>query len=332
MTNRKDEISPLRQALKIDKDYQSVVKEIQSLLLIGQSTAYKAVDNIKVQTYWQIGERIVREEIKNKDRADYGKYLVDNLTVDLGIARRRLYEFIKFYRHYPIVRALHGQLSWYHYLALITIESENKRKFYENKAVINSWGYRELNKQIKSKLFEKASVKEVEEIFRTKLPTVIPAEIFKDSYDFNFIESASGEGEKELESNLINNVILFLKELGEDFSLIGRQIPIKIDKQTHFIDLVLYHRGIPCIVLVDLKTGKLNSRDVGQMNKYIWYYRRNKQYDHEKDTIGLIICQYAGEEEVVYALDDLEDKIFIAQYKTKLPSENQIRSMLKDFD
>ena len=106
-------------------------------------------------------------------------------------------------------------------------------------------------------------------------------------------------------------------------------MPIKIANQSHYIDLVLYHRGIPCTILVDLKIGKLDSRDVGQMNKYIAYWRRNRQYAHEQPTIGLIICKDAVEEEVMYALDDLEKKIFIATYKAKLPSEEKIKKAVQ---
>jgi hypothetical protein len=93
--------------------------------------------------------------------------------------------------------------------------------------------------------------------------------------------------------------------------------------------MVLYHRGIPCVVLVDLKIGKLDSRDIGQMNKYIGYWRRHKQYEHEQPTIGLIICREAGRKEVIYALDGLEEKIFIAKYKVKLPSEAKIKKAIR---
>jgi hypothetical protein len=110
---------------------------------------------------------------------------------------------------------------------------------------------------------------------------------------------------------------------------LGSQVPFLIDNEKHFIDLVLYHRGIPCVILVDLKIGKLDSRDIGQMNKYLGYYRNNKQYVFEQDAIGLIICKELGREEVVYALDGLEEKIFIASYKTKLPSEEKIKKILK---
>jgi hypothetical protein len=129
----------------------------------------------------------------------------------------------------------------------------------------------------------------------------------------------------------LDNFEKFLKELGQDFAILGRQVPIKIDRQTHFIDMVLYHRGIPCVVLVDLKIGKLDSRDIGQMNKYIVYWRRHKQYEHEQPTIGLIICREAGREEVIYALEGLEEKIFIAKYKVKLPSEAKIKKAIRKF-
>ncbi len=304
------------------QEYRSLVQELKSIISTGQYTAYKAVDNIKVQTYWQMGERIVREELRHKDRANYGQYLVHNLTSDLGIDKIQLYRIIRFYRIYPIIGAVRQQLSWRHYLELIKIEDDEIRRFYEQKTVQNSWGYRELHKQIKARLYENTSPEVIQDAFQTKLPAVNAPEVFKDTYDFDFLEPT--ESEKDLEDRLVVEFEKFLKELGEDFAILGRQVAIKIDGQTHYIDLVLYHRGIPCVILVDLKIDKLNSRHIGQMNKYVGYYRLNKQYEHEKDTIGLIICRHAGKEEVRYALDGLEQKIFIAKYKAKLPSEAKI--------
>ena len=330
MPKKEHGLLPTNRSLQSDRDYQGLLRELQSILSKGLHKAYKAVDNLKVQTYWQLGERIVREELAHKDRADYGQYLVDNLVADLGIPRPRLYEIIKFYRTYSIVRALRGQLSWRHCLVLIGIEEETKRAFYEQEAILCSWSYRELERQIKDQFYEKKSCSEVEAVFKTKLPAISPQQVFKDAYDFNFIEMECHENEKDLENKILLNCPTFLKELGEDFAFLGNQVPIKIDGETHFIDLALYHRGIPCMILLDLKMGKLDSRDIGQMNKYIGYWRRHKRYEHEKDTIGLIICREAGREEVVYALDGLEEKIFIAEYKVKLPSETKIKNALRD--
>jgi len=263
--------------------------------------------------------------------SDYGKYLVDNLTADLGIGRRDLYRIVKFYRVYEIVGSVSPQLSWTHYRYIIKIGNEKERAFYQHKTIIHSWSVRELQKNIKDKLYENTTPKDIHSIFQNKLPAVQPKEVFKDTYDFDFIELHADRSEKELEDKILANFEKFLSELGQDFSILGRQIPAKIDRQTYFIDMVLYHRGIPCVVLVDLKIGKLDSRDIGQMNKYIGYWRRNKQYEHEQPTIGLIICREAGREEVIYALDGLEEKIFIAKYKVKLPSETKIKKAIRKF-
>ena len=186
----------------------------------------------------------------------------------------------------------------------IDIDDSEKRGFYERQAVLHSWSVRELQRQIRNKLYEKTPKKEITETFRTTLPAVTTNEVFRDTYDFSFIELEYKGSEKNLEDQILSNFEKFLKELGEDFAILGRQQPIKIDNQTHYIDLVLYHRGIPCVILVDLKIGRLDSRDIGQMNKYIGYYRRNKQYSHEKDTIGLIICKEAGRnDEIKYSVE-----------------------------
>ncbi len=321
---------PSKSLVRKDKNYQNLLTELKSIIAQGQYRAYKAVDNIRVQTYWQLGERIVREELQYQDRAGYGEYLIEYLTVDLGIARRELYRIVRFYRLYEIVGSVSPQLSWTHYRYLIGIENEKERAFYQNKTIINSWSVRELRKQIKSRIFENTPKKDIQAVFQTRLPAVEPREVFKDTYDFKFIEFHADPDEKELEDKILSNFEKFLRELGGDFAILGRQVSIRMDGQTHSIDMVLYHRGIPCVVLVDLKIGKLDSRDIGQMNKYIGYYRRHRQYTHEQDTIGLIICREAGREEVIYALDGLEEKIFIARYKVKLPSEAKIKKALRD--
>ncbi|HOB71291.1 MAG TPA: PDDEXK nuclease domain-containing protein [bacterium] len=162
---------------------------------------------------------------------------------------------------------------------------------------------------------------------RKLLPKADALDIFKGSYDLGFIRNYLNE--KEFENSLISNIETFLNELGIDFCFAGRQVPVKIDGTTHFIDILLYHKGIPCNILVELKTRKLDARDVGQMNKYVSYFRINRQYEHEKETIGLIICSEAGIEEAQYALGGLEEKIFIATYQPKLPTMEQLKKAVK---
>ncbi len=315
----------------ISKDhdsYRNLLNELKSILNIGLARAHKAVDNIKVQTYWQIGEKIVRNEIENKERADYGKQLVAQISFDLGINKRELYRIIRFFKLYPIVASVTPQLSWTHYSVLVDIENPEKRNFYQQKSVDYSWSVRELKNKINSQLYENSAREEIGVSQKRKLlPQADALDIFKGSYDLGFIRNHLNE--KEFENSLISNIEAFLNELGADFCFAGRQIPVKIDRATHFIDILLYHKGIPCNILVELKTRKLDARDVGQMNKYVNYFRINRQYEHEKDTIGLIICSETGIEEAQYALGGLEEKIFIATYQPKLPTIEQLKNAVK---
>ncbi|HQO93073.1 MAG TPA: PDDEXK nuclease domain-containing protein, partial [bacterium] len=306
----------------------NLLNELKSILNKGLARAYKAVDNIKVQTYWQIGEKIVRNEIENKERADYGKQLVAQISFDLGINKRELYRIIRFFKLYPIVASVTPQLSWTHYSVLVDIENPEKRNFYQQKSVDYSWSVRELKDKINSQLYENSAREEIGVSQKRKLlPQADALDIFKGSYDLGFIRNHLNE--KEFENSLISNIEAFLNELGADFCFAGRQIPVKIDRATHFIDILLYHKGIPCNILVELKTRKLDARDVGQMNKYVNYFRINRQYEHEKDTIGLIICSETGIEEAQYALGGLEEKIFIATYQPKLPTIEQLKNAVK---
>ena len=221
-----------------------------------------------------------------------------------------------------------GKLSWNHYLEFIKVKNNNKRIFYQKKSVINSWSIRELRKQIKIKLYEKTSLKEREQITSAKLPVTTSDEAFKDALNFDFIQLPTCHKENELEAKIMQNIKHFLKELGPDFYFGGQQVPIKIAGKTNYIDLVLYNRAIPCIVLVELKARQFNNSDVGQINTYLNYFIENNQYEYEKNAIGLIICKETESEDARYALGNMNNKIFLAKYKTKLPSEDKIKKII----
>ncbi len=313
-----------------DESYKNLLSEVQDIILKGKNKVYKAVDNILVETRWQIGERIVREELKYQERAGYGEYLIKRLSADLNLEKQRLSEIVRFYKCYPIVRSLSGQLSWKHYTVLVRIKNKQERSFYEIKAISSAWSYRELGQQIKNKLYQNTDQKELINLKKIVTPAKIDIQkIFKSEYDLNFLNISPNHQEKELENKIVCNIGNFLKELGSDFMFLEQQMPILIDGEKQFIDLVFFHRSIPCIILVDLKIGKFDSRDIGQMNKYINYFRYNRQYAYEQDAIGLIICREAGHEEIFYALGGLDEKIFVAKYKAKLPSKERIKKAIK---
>ena len=312
-------------AIKLE-GYNSLLDDIKSILQKGLIKAYKAVDNIKVQTFWQVGERIVREEI-NQKRAGYGKEIIKKLSVDLTIHERTLYRILKFYKAYPILTTVLSELSWSHYLVLIDFKDNQQRKFYETMSVKESWSVRELKKRINNREFERAKKKdEVIVKFQKQLPA--PEDIFKESYDWDFLGLEKKHKEKELEKALLSKIEKVLLEFGKGFAFMGSQLKILIAGQYYKIDLCFYNRLLKCIVLVELKTEKFRREFVAQINQYLTYIREHDKLEGERDPIGLIICKEKDEEEVHYALGRLKKEIFVAEYKTKLPSEQEIKSKL----
>lgn len=183
-------------------------------------------------------------------------------------------------------------------------------------------------------MYVNTTIEERQKVFKKPLPETTALEIFRNenmSYNLQFIESSSSVMERDIENSIVSHIDLFLQELGDGFCFCGRQVPIKMDGKTHAVDLVLFHKAIPCTVLIDLKSGSIDSRDIGQMNKYVSYWRSNCQYDYEQPAIGLILGKEAGTEEIAYALEGLEQRIFVATYQTKLPSEDKLKQAVKSF-
>jgi len=194
-----------------DSDYSVLFNDVKSILEKAQYRAYKTVDNIRVQTYWQIGERIVREELRHKERADYGRKVIQKLAEDLSITRALLFEIVQFFRAYPIVHTLCGQLSWSHYGVLIRISKNNIRKFYEEQTTQNNWSVRGLDRQIKSGLYERMN-KQGKIIVQRQHAKALPEKIFKGTYNFDFLKLDDMQYEKTVEEGLVRgSVKMFLQ-------------------------------------------------------------------------------------------------------------------------
>ena len=307
--------------------YTEILNDIRSLLEKAKYRAYKAVDNIRVQTYWQIGERIVREELQHKERADYGERLIGNLARDLEFDRRLFYRIVRFYRLYPIVVTVSPQLSWSHYEVLISIYDKNIRRFYEQQAIQNTWSVRELRKQIKSNLYQRMK-KEGEIVITPIAKPIEPEQIFKDTYNFDFLNLPRDYTEEELKTALLNKLEKFLQELGSDFFIGRREVPILIGGQYQKVDLELFHAGLLCYILVEIKTEPFKHAHISQMYSYLNWYKENKWRQGQRQPISLLICKTKDEESVYYALGDLKKEIFVSEYMVKLPSEEEIKEVL----
>lgn len=135
--------------------------------------------------------------------------------------------------------------------------------------------------------------------------------------------------ESELEQALIDQLQAFLLELGRGFSFIGRQQRISIDGAHHHVDLVFYHYVLKRFVLVDLKTGTLDHRDIGQKDFYVRYWEDQVRRPDDNPTIGLILCAEKSEAMAKYTLLNDHRSVFAAKYLLYLPSEQELQAELE---
>ena len=323
----KKSISKSTKVLTKLEGYDELLKDVKSILENARSRAYKAVDNIGVQARWQVGERIVREELAHKERADYGKRVIEKLAIDLDFSESNLWRMVQFYRTYPILASVMRELSWTHYIYLVTVQNQEERCFYEIQTVQNRWSVEELRKRIKNNEYQKA--KKTGQII-TKVPITLPApeDVFKNTYDWNFLDLAEDHTEQELEQALLDHIQKVLLEFGNGFAFVARQQKVLINNKWEKVDLLFYHYLLKCFVIVDLKARELKRGDIEQVTRYLTYFR-DRKVPGDRDPIALIICKSHNKIDVYYSAGKDRDDIFVAEYKTRLPSEEEIKKKLK---
>ena len=310
--------------------------EIKSIISTSRDKAIRAVDNERTVMYWTIGKRIFEEEQQEKNRAEYGTYLIKLLAEQLepeygsGFSVRQLELIRQFYRIFPIANALRSQLSWTHYRTLIRIDNQDKREFYIAETVKNNWSVRQMERQIYSNLFERLllsnDVESVLAIAKKEKDITDAKEIIKDPMCLEFLglKREAAYYEKDIEQAIITHLQDFLLELGNGFAFVARQKRIHIDGDDFFIDLVFYNRLMQCFVIIEIKTDKLTHQDIGQLQMYVNYYDRIEKATFENPTIGILLCAEKNNAVVKITLPKNNKTIIASQYKLYLPTEQQL--------
>ncbi len=328
-------------ATDTDTGYQRLLGKISEVYTSGQTRAIQAVNVQLTQTYWEIGRDIVEFEQGGSIRAEYGKRLVATLARDLtlrhgkGFSRSNVMTMKAFYLAFPKVQTLSGQLSWSHYVELLSINDGLERGFYEKQAIAEKWSVKELLRQKRTSLFLRlAAGKDREEILalsREGQSATQPAELLRDPYVFEFLKipEPAHLTETELESLLCDHLQPFLLELGKGFTFVGRQYRITLDN-THFrVDLVFYHRILRCFVLLDLKMDKVEHHDIGQMNMYLGYFATEENLEGDNPPIGIILSRHKDELLVEYATYQMNSQLFVQKYQLYLPDREELRRELQ---
>lgn len=307
----------------------SLFQSIKEIINQSRERVFRIANSTLLLTYWQIGQLIIEDEQKGKERAEYGKYTLKNLSKKLtlefgkGFDESNLRNMRSFYNIFPIRDAVRHELSWTHYRLLLRQENDQKRLYYLNESIQNNWSSRDLKRQINSLAYER--------VLQHKKPSHETIHsILKDPYIFEFLGIKFDEkiSEKEIETGIIDHIQKFLLEFGKGFAFVSRQQHISTDTSDFYIDLVFYNYILKCFVIIDLKTGELSHQDIGQIDMYVRMFDDLKRSEDDNPTIGILLCSEKDETIVKYSVLNDKNNLFASKYLLYLPKEEELKQII----
>jgi predicted nuclease of restriction endonuclease-like (RecB) superfamily len=332
----------------IKSDYETFLAEIKERIRQSQYDALKAVNKELIKLYWDIGKMIVEKQKKY----GWGKSIVENLARDLqkefpgmrGLSSRNLWYMRDFYLTYkdkPKLQPLVAEISWTHNIIIMErCKDDLEREFYIRMSRKFGWSKNVLIHHIENKTYEKTLSGQTS--FEKTLPEKLKHQAklaVKDEYIFDFLELTEEHSEMELERAIIAKINKFLIEMNGMFAFIGNQFRIEINDKEFFIDILLYHRHLKCLVAIDLKVSEFKPEYVGKIQFYLSALDDKVKLPDENPSIGIIICKEKDRTIVEYALRDTNKPISVATYKVtsklpknlrnQLPSPEQIQELIE---
>ena len=313
--------------------------EVAQMIAAAKQRTYSAVNSMLVELYWQVGAYI-----HNKlESAAWGEGVVDQLAKYLkstqpglrGFTRPNLFRMRQFYATYrddekvsPLVR----QLPWTHNLIILSqSKTPEEREFYLKTAIREKWSKRELERQFRGALFERAVLNppKVSAVLRQMQPEA--HEVLKDTYLLEFLDLPSDHAESDLQRALVARLRDFLVELGRDFCFVGAQFPLQVGDRDFALDLLFFHRGLNCLVAFELKVGRFEPEYLGKLSFYLEALDRDVKKPHEHPSIGVLLCASKDAEVVEYALNRTLSPALIAEYQMQLPDKKLLEAKLQEF-
>ena len=315
------------------------INEIKKILKNARQKAYTAVNSAMVEAYWKIGRRIVEEEQSGRERAEYGKEIIKNLSKELteefgkGFGERNIRNIRQFYvifSDYEKWKSLISKLTWTHIQKVLRVSDEKARIFYLTEAAENMWSVRTLDRNISTLYYNRivASIdkKIVENEMREKTKKLQAKEFIKNPVVLEFLDLPTNMSytENELEKALTDDIQKFMMELGKGFAFVERQQHIRTENSDFYIDLVFYNYILKCFVIVELKTEKLTHQDIGQLDMYVRMYDDLKKQENDNPTIGLLLCTETDRTIIKYSVLNDNKNLFASKYVNYLPSEEEL--------
>ena len=318
----------------MDKGFSDIIYLIKQSRL----NAIRAVNAELIDLYWNIG-KYINQKI---DKAEWGdsvvlelaKYIQQNEPEIKGFSDKniwRMKQFYETYKDFPKLSTVLREISWSHNLAIFSrCKSVEEREFYLKLAKQERYSFRELDRQISASLFERTM------IGNTKLSTALRetnqnlTNTFKDSYVFEFLSMPDPHSENDLQSGLVRQMKNFILELGKDFLFICEEYKLQVGNSDFFIDLLFYHRGLQCLVAIELKADKFKPDHLGQLNFYLEALDRDVRKTNENPSIGVLLCKDKDSEVVEYALSRSLSPTMVSEYKTQLPDKKLLQRKLRE--
>jgi predicted nuclease of restriction endonuclease-like (RecB) superfamily len=318
----------------MDKRFFEVIQIIKQ----SRTNAIKIVNAELINLYWKIGEfisiKLELAEWGDSVVVELATYIQQNEPDIKGFSDKNLWrmkQLYETYKDYPKLSALLREISWSHNLAIFSrCKTVEEREFYLKLAKQENYSCRELDRQISASLFERTM------IGNTKLSTVLReshpniANTFKDSYIFDFLNLKEPHNESELQRGLIRQMKKFILELGRDFLFIGEEYKLQVGNSDFYIDLLFFHRGLQCLVALELKADKFKPNHLGQLNFYLEALDRDVKRPNENPSIGVLLCKDKDSEVVEYALSRSLSPTMVSEYKTQLPDKKLLQQKLHE--
>lgn len=320
----------------------ALLGDLRQLIEASRQRAAAHVNSELVLLYWHIGSRLA-SVTPGSERAEYGEEVVKTVAIDLqarygrGFTLRNLYHMRRFAEVFPdiaIVHALRTQLSWTHLRELISIQEPLKRQFYTEHCRIERWSARTLHAKVNGLLFERTAIaKRPDEVVRRDLDALgadgrmTPDLVFRDPYVLDFLALPADYSESELETAILRDLESFLLELGTGFSFVARQKRMSIGPDDYYLDLLFFHRPLRALVAIELKLGRFDARDKGQMELYLRWLDKHERQPGESAPLGLILCADRNDEQIEL-LELNEGSLRVARYLTELPPRELLERKL----
>ncbi|MEO6590345.1 MAG: PDDEXK nuclease domain-containing protein [Pyrinomonadaceae bacterium] len=332
-------------------EYAEFLGNLKNQIQQAQIRAVSRINSELATLYWEIG----REILQRQKKRGWGAKVIERLSKDLrkefpemkGFSRTNLLYMRSFADNYPdkgFVQQVAGQIPWFHNCVILDkVKSRVEREFYIRQTIENGWSRNIMTLQIESKLYERQG--KAQSNFERTLPkpqSDLAQQLLKDPYNFDFLTIGLEAHERELESNLLQNIKEFLLEMGVGFAFIGSQYHLEIGGQDFYIDLLFYHLKLRAFIVIDLKTVDFKPEFAGKMNFYLSGVDDLLKHTADNPSIGLILCKTKNKTIVEYALRDAAKPIGIStilltknlpeEIRGNLPTVEEIENLSIKFD